>query len=60
VKVQELLDDLRGRDPEMEIVVQLYGNEFEDGDMLDIDDDMGTTVMYGKVCIPALTNEPGE
>ena len=53
MKLKEFLEHLEGRDPEMEVVVRVNGEEIEDGDILDVVDERSIIVEYGKLTILA-------
>jgi hypothetical protein len=49
-------------DPEKQVQVELIGNEFEDGDLLDLDGDVGVRLqwvdpMRNVVVVKAVSNE---
>lgn len=60
VKLQELLDAVKGWDPEMEVQIELIGDEFQDGDLLKIDEEVPLQVKFGKITLPVLSNEESE
>jgi hypothetical protein len=40
----------------MDVVVELVGDEFEDGELLVIDNDVAPKLQFGKIIFPALSN----
>ena len=41
---------------DMDVVVELVGDEFEDGELLVIDNDVAPKLQFGKIIFPALSN----
>ena len=61
--LKDLMTDLsQYQEPDFKVVVQLVGNEFADGDLLEIDSDCGVgfNSAAGAVVIMAVSNEPGD